>query len=166
MPDELYTRLFVDANGTTERLLETVVSLIGGRVKRQTVQAEPVEADVRPNVDANPVKLRNNPRDFIAFPFTIEVVGNGTELEDYLGIVARLMTGLHSGGSSVVAACDWENQLPGNGALYSERGRDSRRTLGHRNSWWYEPPFRVPEPGRGTGGSRPADCDQSPDEQR
>jgi hypothetical protein len=119
MPHEFYTRLFVDTRMSHDELLSSVASLLGGSVRRWTAAASSVEADVRPNPDADATKLRSNPKDFIAFPFTIEVVTEQAAFEEYLANVATLMNGLHTGGASVVAACDWEDELPGGGALYS-----------------------------------------------
>ena len=80
----------------------------------------PAWQSFRPNPDADPARLSANSKDFIAFPFTIEMVTDEVALEEYLAKVARLMNSLHAGGASVVAACDWENQLPSGGALFAD----------------------------------------------
>jgi hypothetical protein len=55
----------------------------------------------------------------VYFPYTVEVVTDGDPgaPSTYLGFVGGLMRKLHADGMQVVAACDWESDLPGNGRL-------------------------------------------------
>jgi hypothetical protein len=120
MPDELYTRLFVDTP-TLDALRASVAALIGGRVH---IEGGSIEVDVDTNPYASPPAPHVNTEDFMEFPFTVELFADSSDLESYLAVVAAVMTGLHAQGASVVAACDWESRLPGSGALYhcSPRG--------------------------------------------
>lgn len=117
---ELYTKLFVQSQVSHEELLSLVARTCGGNVEAGwTVVAGDYEMDVRPNEDSTEAARHEHPGDFIYFRYTVEVV---TESDSdapaaYLGFVSSLMQKLHSEGMQVVAACDWEGDLPGGGRL-------------------------------------------------
>ena len=57
--------------------------------------------------------------DFVTFKFLVEVYDESceVELDAYLEQLARVMLALQDMGARVVAACDWEERLPGGGRL-------------------------------------------------
>jgi hypothetical protein len=117
---ELYTKLFVESEVSHRELLSFVASACGGKVEAPwTVVAGAFEMDVRPNNDSTEVMRRSHPGEFIYFPYTVEVVGEGEPDSPlaYLSFVGSLMQRLHAAGMQVVAACDWESDLPGGGRL-------------------------------------------------
>ncbi len=114
MDADLYTKLFVNMNTTHDVLLQRVATILNGRIDLWTVEADSLAADVRPNEEAE-----CNATDFIHYPYTVEVISQGLELEEYLGRVGAVMNALHTEGAAVVAACDWEDLLPGRGSLVS-----------------------------------------------
>lgn len=117
---ELYTKLFVRSERAHPDLLALVADACDGKVEEGwTVVAGEYEIDVRPNDDATGEAQREHPGDFLYFPYTVEVVTdvNACETADYIDFVGSLMNRLHSEGMQVVAACDWENELPGGGRL-------------------------------------------------
>lgn len=117
---ELYTRLFVQTEDSHQELLSLVVRASGGTLEALwTVVSESYAMDVRLNDYSTEKNRRDHPEDFIYFPYTIEVIteGNPDAPSDYLHFVGALMEKLHAHGMKVVAACDWESELPGRGRL-------------------------------------------------
>ena len=117
MSEELYTRIFVDTQRMHSAVLRTVAEVLGGQVDGWTVRAGDVEVDVRKNSDALAEPSAAGEDAFLHFPLTAEVVTQTLSLEAYLSRVAAIMERLHQDGAKVVAACDWEEQLPGGGKL-------------------------------------------------
>lgn len=118
--EELYTKLFVGSGRSHGDLLSLVARACGGKVEEGwTVVAGAFEMDVRPNDEGTEEARREHPGDFLYFPFTVEVVteGDPAEAASYVGFVGSLMSKLHAEGLQVVAACDWESELPGGGRL-------------------------------------------------
>jgi hypothetical protein len=114
MGADFYTRLFVKMATTHDILLQRVAAILNGQIDIWTVEADGLVADVRPNEDAE-----GDATDFIHYPYTVEVATQSLELEDYLSRVGAVMNALHAEGAAVVAACDWEDVLPGRGSLIS-----------------------------------------------
>ena len=118
MTQELYTKLFVNIEMTHDELLRFVARLFGGDIEMWTVVCRSLDFDVRPNDDVDIQVLDSALDEFIRFPFTIEVASTtDITLEDYLAAIARLMIEIETKSGSVVAACDWEDMLPGEGRL-------------------------------------------------
>ncbi len=71
--------------------------------------------DVRPNDDSTDDLRRLHPDDFLYFPYTVEVVveRDRDTASEYVSFVGLLMDRLYAEGMQVVAACDWESDLPG-----------------------------------------------------
>ena len=116
--EELYTKLFVEIECEHADLIRAVASACSGQVEQWTVTSGPCEIDVRPN-ESRGVGHSSGPADgFLDFPFTVEVVDEALENRTrYLSFVARMMIALHQLGATVVAACEFEDELPGGGTL-------------------------------------------------
>lgn len=117
--EELYTKLFVSSERSYGDLLAFVADACGGKVEGGTVVFGVYEMDVRPNDEGTEGARRSHPGDFLYFPFTVEVVteGDPDKAVSYVDFVGSLMNKLHVEGMKVVAACDWESDLPGGGRL-------------------------------------------------
>ncbi len=115
----LYTELFVNAPSDLGTLVSKVASAVSGTVDLDTVTGMACEMDVRKSDDYSPEMLARDPSDFIYFPYTVEIepVRSDLDLERYLAVVGSVMESLARTGMQVVAACDWENRLPGRGRL-------------------------------------------------
>jgi hypothetical protein len=116
---DLYTKLFVHTSSTHDELLRQVATILNGRIEMWSVEAAGLVADARPNnealaPDAQPYSY------FVHYPFTVEVYSLQLELDEYLRRVGELMSSLDANGAAVVAACDWEELLPGGGALVGQ----------------------------------------------
>ena len=117
---ELYSKLFVQTPRSHPDLLTFVASASKGTVDDGwTVVSGLYEMDVRPNDESTEEAHRAHPGDFLYFPYTVEVVTESIagETSDYVQFVASLMKQLYADGMQVVAACDWEDELPGGGRL-------------------------------------------------
>jgi hypothetical protein len=120
--DEFYTRLFVNIAMPEGMLLGRVAEILDGRIERRSVAATGVAADIRANEDASAADVERDPADFLHYPYTVELVAEGLDLEAYLERVAEVMRALRADGGDVVAACDWEDRLPGKGTLIGRPG--------------------------------------------
>lgn len=126
---ELFTKLFVRSERSHEELISFVADATHGVVKEGwTVISGDYEMDVRPNEDATGRARHERADDFVYYPYTVEVVTEGDpDLPSvYLAFVASLMEALYADGMRVVAACDWECDLPGGGRLPSNAASERR----------------------------------------
>ena len=116
--DPPYTILYVDSTSTLEKLFNEVAYAVEGTIRRGTVFSKCVEVDVRVNEYFEQRIIDRDPGDFIHYAYTVEVEANeGVSLDYYLEAVSSLMRCLHAKDVNVVAACDWEDKLPGSGKL-------------------------------------------------
>lgn len=124
---DLYSKLYILTTDSHAELLECLAAATGGSIDGWTVVAQGYEIDVRPNRVAPELVGTDNV--FLAFPFTAEIVANGRPLglDEFLAHVARLMKYLHERQMGVVAACDWEERLPGGGGLWAPPDLHPRR---------------------------------------
>lgn len=112
-----YVQLYVDVGLECTGLLSLVANIVGGRVSRFSVEAEGLEIEVGKNGRRLGV-LRNGPDAFLEYEYLVELERPELmEMTAFHALVARVMTGLHSRNASVVAACDFEEVLPGCGRL-------------------------------------------------
>ncbi|MGH1487219.1 MAG: hypothetical protein ACRBCI_13480 [Cellvibrionaceae bacterium] len=112
---EFYTKLFVKIDISLQALLQVVASICNGDIDVMTVEAGRYEVDVLENKDASVI---SDPSDFMSFDYIVEIVNiEDTTLDAYLEFTGNLMTKLNSNDAKVVAACDWEEKLPGSGKL-------------------------------------------------
>lgn len=113
---DLTCDLFVDADYSFDDLCVWVAAAVEGTTERWTVTAPPLILDIEHNE-----YRRTGARDeFLRFPYVIAIQPIEMvelSLEEYLDRVGLLMEALAAGGMRVVAACDWEDQLPGGGRL-------------------------------------------------
>jgi hypothetical protein len=112
---ELYTKLYVEIYNTLEELLQMVADVLVGNIDMTTIETNLIEVDVIHNEFASKV---TEPDDFISYAYTVEVV-NVVEmpLNVYIDLTSDIMNHLNENNAKVVAACDWEDQLPGGGKL-------------------------------------------------
>ena len=116
---ELYAKLFVDTSADHAALLRVVRDCTNGVQDDWTIVSSSVEAEVRPNDDSRLPARDDSPDDFVYFPFTIDIepVNAGCGLDEFLKGISTIVVGLAQSGMRVVAACDWEDALPGGGRL-------------------------------------------------
>ena len=80
-----------------------------------TIETSSIEVDVLHNEYASKVAESG---DFISYAYTVEVVSvEDMPLNTYIDLTSNVMNHLHKNNAKVVAACDWEDQLPGAGKL-------------------------------------------------
>ena len=112
---EFYTKLFVDINISLKALVGLIANICDGQVDLTTVELEDFEIDIGQNEYA---EMINDITDFMSFKYTVEVVNKeDIKLEEYLLFISNLMLKINSQKAKVVAACDWEEMLPGKGKL-------------------------------------------------
>ena len=112
---EFYTKLFVQIDIALQELLQLVANTCSGNIDVVTIEVDKIEIDIMKNESAPTI---SDPNDFMSYPYTAEVVNiEDMSLESYLEFTGSLMKNLNSNGAKVVAACDWEDKLPGHGKL-------------------------------------------------
>lgn len=118
-PKVFFAKAYIDGDVKHATILNLVADAVDGDVHGWTVEANGIEIDVRPNDDFRSKGRRSDPDDFVYFPFTLDVeaVDAVVDLDGFLAVLSSLMQRLHSERMRVVAACDWESQLPGGGRL-------------------------------------------------
>ena len=107
----LYCKVYVDAEVDTTQLIQQVGTLCGGTTSGRTIESTELTVDVSRNEDHRPV--RGEPAsDFVYFPYYLDVTpGDEVARDVYIGAVRALLHGLQRRGATVVAACDFENEL-------------------------------------------------------
>jgi hypothetical protein len=116
--EPLYSRLYVHTALELEELLKAVADCLAGEIDRDTVVAPALEADVRRSDDFDEEAVQRDPSDFIHYRYSVEVESTAAlAIDGFLEALAKLMKMLESLGANVVAACDWEERLPGAGRL-------------------------------------------------
>jgi hypothetical protein len=123
---EFYTRLFVDSSASLQTLLARLAVATSGAIDEGTLVAAPFELDVRRNEFARERDIESAEGDFMFFPYSVEIVADPRAADEmrYVAFVELVMRTLHAGGMTVVAACDWEDKLPGCGRLDAADGPD------------------------------------------
>ena len=114
---EFYTKIFINSDRRPTSLLDDLESRLGGHVDLGTLCVDSFEVDVRDNRDM-PTTTDNKDDAFLSYAVTAEVVAvSDATKAHYLDFVGRVMHALHACGAEVVAASDWEHELPGGGKL-------------------------------------------------
>lgn len=111
------TKLYVQSGRSDRDLLRAVAAALGGRVAPWTVASRASTVEIRPNDEFSP--NASGPDAFLHYPYTADVWTDDARvsLADYLQTVGTVMRSLAASGAKVVAACPWEDRLPGGGKL-------------------------------------------------
>jgi hypothetical protein len=113
---ELDCKLFVGAVAgleTVEALLDAVSGMIGGTIYHRQVESGSLGVIVGDNDDADEGVDPDDPDAFLALPFLVEIYFSPpTPHAERVAAVSELVTTLRTRGSTVVAACDYEGELP------------------------------------------------------
>lgn len=110
--DQLYCKVYVDTNRNRQELLQLLGSVERHERAGTSLTFADLEVDVRRNEDFDP--SRGNRKDeFVYYRHYLDIgPRRGVPREDYVSAVGRLLTHLSSNGCRVVAACDFESELP------------------------------------------------------
>jgi hypothetical protein len=114
---ELDCKLFVgaaDGIGTVDDVLDSITGLIDGTAFHRQVETHSLGVIVGDNDDADEDVDPDDPDGFLALPFVVEIYFTpDTDHSKRVASVSNLITDLRSRGATVVAACDYEDELPG-----------------------------------------------------
>lgn len=103
-----FCRLYID-RASAEEVSALLVTLLGGAFVRRDLAAPPFDVTVEQNPDRAEVPTD----DFITWPVTVEVeVAPDTRPAVVVDTLTRILQALRSRGARVVAACDYEDELP------------------------------------------------------
>lgn len=115
MTDDLYCKIYLNAAGSRDDLVRRVASVTGGVVSGRSVETGLMVLDVVSNDSANAEKSTAIDG-YVYFSYYLEIEptqAGGLEPQHYVLEIRDLMSKLRStyGGQSVVAACNFEEQL-------------------------------------------------------
>jgi hypothetical protein len=112
-----HTKLYVQSRRSERDLLGAVAAALGGRLEPWTVISRASTVEIRSNDEFS--ASASGPDAFLYYPYTADVWTDDTRisLADYLQTVGTVMRSLATSGATVVAACPWEDRLPGRGRL-------------------------------------------------
>lgn len=111
------TKLYVQSGRSERDLLGAVAAAVGGRVEPWAVASRSATIEIRSNDEYS--ASATGPDAFLYYPYTADVWTDDPRISlgDYLRTVGAVMQSLAAGGADVVAACPWEDRLPGRGRL-------------------------------------------------
>ncbi|WP_435923429.1 1,4-dihydroxy-6-naphthoate synthase [Paenibacillus sp. DYY-L-2] len=120
---DLFTKIFLDTDREKSSVVETVSMIVQGSVTGTPIVTEQSEIFVFNNEDFSEEKRNQDGDDFLYYRYYIDIgpVGD-VEEKVYIGEIAKLLIELWDSGFKVVAACDFEDELPRRGG-YNFRGR-------------------------------------------
>jgi hypothetical protein len=120
--ENLYCKIYVDANIPRDELIRIVARLLGGTIDRTTVSTSYSELDIMKNEDFDETLRKTFPDGFLHFRYYVDIESlPGQQRAAQIALVANLLEHLWSLGFQAVAACDYEEQLPRRGG-YKWRG--------------------------------------------
>jgi hypothetical protein len=106
-----FCKIFLDAPDSS-LVMGTLSQVLGGEFQRRAMELADATLDVRSNSDAGSAD------DFVAWPVVAETAKNeAASWEQYVALVARVITVMWDSGIPAVAACDFEERLPWNGGI-------------------------------------------------
>lgn len=114
--ENLFCKVFIDTNEERLGLLSSIKDVVLGTTERWTITSNSMELELRKNDDFNE-SLRFEKQDgflYSRYYIEIEPIAD-TKQEQYISSVSMLLENLWALGYKVVAACDFENELPRKG---------------------------------------------------
>ena len=107
---DLYCKIFVDTKSRHADLVGWVCEILGGRVREYEVSCDALVADVLENDEHGRTGLTGP--EFLYYRYFVDIEPNaGIDRDAYIERVRSLVAGLRDRGCSVVAACDFEDEL-------------------------------------------------------
>ncbi|MFG3295573.1 hypothetical protein ACGF3G_43085 [Streptomyces sp. NPDC048179] len=113
MADEThqFCKIFVQ-KAEPQAVAEQLASLLGAQLQRRTLDIPEAVVEVRKNPDAGMTD------EFLGWPVVIEIdAGSDTLNEAIVSLATRIVTSCWQAGTPVVAACDYESELPWCGGI-------------------------------------------------
>jgi hypothetical protein len=112
--NDLYCKIFVDAEIEESQLVEIIRNLMGGSSWRlRTIYLPCCEIDVCKNDIYDPAKRLDPNEGFLYYRYFLDVVPVGNvSRQDYTALVGQFIVRLREAGFKAVPACDFEEELP------------------------------------------------------
>lgn len=122
MYNNLYCKIFIDTDEEREKVLNSIKDIDSGVIERWTIVSESMEIDLRKNEDFNKNGIARKEDDFIYSRYYLDIEPKeNIDQEEYIFGIAILLENLWSIGYKVIAACDFENELPRKGGYRYEK---------------------------------------------
>lgn len=112
--DSLYCKFFVFSGVEESELRRILVDMLQGVLSGRSIVAEEAIADVRKNPDSDD----SQDDDFLYWPLIVDVQLLNRERRTAVGSVREVLNTLWNRGYRVIAACDFEDELPRNGGYH------------------------------------------------
>lgn len=108
-----YCKIFVSINQSKQELVCFITNQLTGTVERGTITVSYAEIDVRTNEDFVEQISENDPDAFLHYRYYLDIEPGPLFNRDlYVQTIIKLLTTLRATGARVVAACDFEEELP------------------------------------------------------
>lgn len=113
----MYCKLFLDTDMCRDELGKLLTEFIQGEKDRWIIHSAVLEIFVNDNDFFDNARKEDNQEGFLYFPYFLDIEPR-TEMEGvYIETIATLITRLWSHKIKAVAACDFEDLLPGKGGI-------------------------------------------------
>lgn len=113
LAENLYCKIFIDTDVSDEVVAKKVCSITSGEIDQWTVITDWSEIDIVENDDFDEMKRKEEPDGFLFYRYYIEMEpGANTLRQDYVMNISRLIESLWQEGWKIVAASDFEDELP------------------------------------------------------
>ncbi|EAZ92764.1 hypothetical protein [Crocosphaera chwakensis] len=114
--NNLYCKVFLDTDINREQLLPLIAKLINGKVSRREIETSIAKISVRTNDDFDENQREEFPDGFLYYRFFLDIEPlKDTDQKVYIETLSHFLESLWSLNYKVVAACDFEEELPRKG---------------------------------------------------
>lgn len=113
----MYCKLFLDAEMSRDELGKLVTEFVEGEKDRCLIHSAVLEIFVNDNDFFDNAKIENSDDGFLYFPYFLDIEPQMDMEGVYIETIATLITRLWNHNIKAVAACDFEDLLPGKGGI-------------------------------------------------
>lgn len=110
--DDLYCKLFIDSKLSYSEIFNYLVFYLNGTSNHITIiNSSWCEICLKFNDYYSDKEYNNAPKDFVFWPYYLEIYNNFSESRVYIQNIRKLIEALHEICNGVVASCDFEELL-------------------------------------------------------
>ena len=116
MYDNLYCKVFIDADMDYDCLFSLIMDYVDGQKKAiDYIITDWCDISVRQNKEFNPEKYSADPTDFIYWRYLLDIDPLNLDEDKYINKITELLGWLRGQCRGVVIACDFEDMVNGSG---------------------------------------------------
>ncbi|QAA33369.1 1,4-dihydroxy-6-naphthoate synthase [Clostridium manihotivorum] len=119
--DNLYCKIYVDTDKSIQDIINVILSVVSGQVRRKGVYSTNLEIDIRYNKEYDELERLGVEDGFLYYKYYLEIEPNENAAQKkYILSVSQLLEGLWGVGYKAVASCDFEVDLPRSGGYKAQ----------------------------------------------